>query len=103
MIHAPLEGRPLWYCLDALADLPDVIDLLVVDGPPADRPGEGLRRAPALAVLDARLSDGAVVYLDDLDRPGEQAVIAGWQATTEWAFDIDPVTGTARGRRKAAH
>jgi predicted O-methyltransferase YrrM len=102
VIHAPLAGEPPWYSLSAMAELPEVVDLLIVDGPPADLPGNGLRRAPALAALESRLSQAAVVYLDDLNRAGEQAAVAGWQATNKWIFDIDAVSGTARGHRKPA-
>jgi predicted O-methyltransferase YrrM len=100
VILAPLEGDPPWYSLGGLDDLPDTIDLLIVDGPPADRPGAGLRRAPALPTLQSRLSESAVVYLDDVNRPGEQSVLAGWQAATDWTFTVNDVTGTARGRRR---
>ncbi|MCW2540090.1 MAG: Methyltransferase domain [Frankiales bacterium] len=102
VIHAPLAGEPPWYSLTALAELPEVVDLLIIDGPPADRPGNGLRRAPALAALESRLSEAAVVYLDDINRAGEQAVVASWQAMTDWIFDIDAVSGTARGHRRPA-
>jgi predicted O-methyltransferase YrrM len=101
-IYAPLEGEPVWYSQDALSELPDTIDLLIVDGPPADLPGNGLRRAPALPTLKPRLSSTAAVYLDDIDRTGEQSVLEGWRAHTDWAFTMDAVTGTARGRRADA-
>jgi predicted O-methyltransferase YrrM len=99
VVLAPLEGDPQWYSRAALTDLPDTIDLLIVDGPPADRPGNGLRRAPALPTLEPRLSETAVVYLDDVDRPGEQAVLEGWQAHSKWTFTMDAVNGTARGHK----
>jgi predicted O-methyltransferase YrrM len=99
VVLAPLEGEPAWYSLGSLTELPSTIDLLIVDGPPADRPGNGLRRAPALSILEPRLSETAVVYLDDINRPGEQSVLEGWNSHTEWTFTMDDITGTARGHR----
>jgi hypothetical protein len=99
VIHAPLGGEPIWYSLEALTDLPAAIDVLIVDGPPADLPGNGLRRAPALAALGPRLTGTAAVFLDDINRPGELAVLAAWQAATDWTFVIDASTGVARGHR----
>ena len=97
VIHAPLEGEPPWYARSALDATPDEIDLLVVDGPPADGPGEGLRRAPALPFFEARLTNGATVILDDLPRPGEREVVAGWEAESGWRFRVDEAAGVALG------
>ncbi|MCW2524626.1 MAG: hypothetical protein JWO63_2961 [Frankiales bacterium] len=102
VVHAPLEGEPTWYSLSSLTELPETIDLLIVDGPPADQPGNGQRRAPALTTLQPRLSETAVVYLDDIDRPGEQSVLEAWHANTNWTFTVDAATGTASGRRPSA-
>ncbi len=98
VVHAPLEGEPPWYARAALERLPDAIDLLVVDGPPAEAPGEGERRAPALPALASRLVPGATVVLDDAERPGERAVLARWEAGTAWRFALDPSAGIALGR-----
>jgi hypothetical protein len=98
VVHAPLEGEPPWYARAALERLPDPIDLLVVDGPPAEAPGEGERRAPALPALASRLVPGATVVLDDAERPGERAVLARWEAGTAWRFAVDPSAGVALGR-----
>ena len=99
VVHAPLAGDPPWYDRSAFAGLPDVVDLLVVDGPPADRPGLHLRRAPALAAFADRLSATATVVLDDVDRPGERQVLAGWESDTDWRFDVDDAAGVAFGHR----
>ncbi|MCW2993229.1 MAG: hypothetical protein JWQ18_724, partial [Conexibacter sp.] len=45
VLHAPLRGDPEWYDRAVLTQLPDAVDLLIVDGPPADKPGMGLARA----------------------------------------------------------
>jgi Methyltransferase domain len=97
VIHAPLHGDPPWYRLD---EMPDEIDLLIVDGPPAFEPGHGARRAPALAYFDGRLVLDAAVILDDVDRSGEQQVIATWETSTSWRFQLNHRTGVAIGRRQ---
>jgi predicted O-methyltransferase YrrM len=81
--HCPLEKQandaPPWY-----SRLPEIasktkFDLLLIDGPPAT--GEGLDRSrePALDVLAPHLAPGAIVILDDANRPGEQAIIEAWR------------------------
>ena len=97
VIHAPLHGDPPWYRLD---EMPDEIDLLIVDGPPAFDPGHGARRAPALVRFDDTLVDGAAVILDDIDRPGEQQIIATWETSTSWRFHLNLAAGVAIGRRQ---
>jgi predicted O-methyltransferase YrrM len=79
--HAPLKvmwlsgANWMWYDTDAL-QLPPAIDVLVVDGPPAN-PGR-LARYPALPVVRTSLSGQAVVLVDDADRPDETAMVARW-------------------------
>jgi predicted O-methyltransferase YrrM len=97
VVHAPLEGNPPWYRLDGM---PDEIDLLIVDGPPAFEPGHGARRTPALPRFDDKLVDDAAVILDDIDRRGEQQTIATWQASNSWRFQLDLPAGVAIGRRQ---
>lgn len=99
VVHTPLGGEPEWYGAAGLAALPDEVDLLLVDGPPACDPGMGTSRAPALPWFEERLLDGAAVMLDDVDRPGELQVIADWEASSDWRFDVDAGTGLARGER----
>ncbi len=84
VVRAPLEQG--WYAAAGVAELPSAIDLLVVDGPPADTPALAEARHPALGVLAARLGPGSIVVLDDAGRPGEQAVLARWEAETAWRF-----------------
>lgn len=77
--YAPLEPSPggwpgRWY---ALSDLPETIDLLIIDGPPwAIHP----HVRGAAEVLFDRLSPGAIVLLDDAARPGERVVARRWSA-----------------------
>jgi hypothetical protein len=98
VVHAQLQGDPPWYARAALAETPDEVDVLVVDGPPAYASGHGLRRAPALAAFAPRLTPTATVFLDDAIRPGEREVLAGWESETAWRFVIDEASGLATGQ-----
>jgi len=100
VVLAPL-GAEGWYAAEGVAQLPEAIDLLIVDGPPADRPELARARQPALAALEARLAPGALVALDDIGRPGEQEVLARWEAETQWRFDRLEDEAIAVGRRAA--
>lgn len=75
------DERRQWYDVDGL-DLPERVDLLVVDGPP--RESAGLARYPAGPVLAPRLAPGAVVVLDDADRPEERTAVARWTRELGW-------------------
>jgi Methyltransferase domain len=99
VVDAPLRGDPPWYAPAALAEVPAQVDLLVIDGPPAGGRDDGTSRAPALAWFAPRLVDGATVVLDDIARAGEREVVAGWQASGDWRFEIDERAGVAVGRR----
>ena len=84
VVDAPLRpfvggGGLAWYDETAIDAAIDVIDLLVVDGPPAFEPGYGLARHRALVVLRERLVAGATVVLDDVERVGEQDVLRRWE------------------------
>ncbi len=76
---APLEpfegGEQAWYARAALDGL-EPIDLLLVDGPPADT--HDLARLPAIAALHGSLSTSALVLLDDGIRKAEQDIAAQW-------------------------
>jgi predicted O-methyltransferase YrrM len=110
VVHAPLRPNPHasdgtdWYDGDDLAAGldgvlgADLIDLLLVDGPPAYQAGHGLARYPAVPVLRPRLAPGAAVVLDDVERPGEQEVLRRWERETELAFDRRPEAGVAVAR-----
>jgi len=89
-----------WY---ELHDLPEQIDLLIIDGPPwAIHP---FVRGAAEVLFD-RLSPGGVVLLDDAARPGERIVARRWRkARPDMRFDRvrGSTKGTLVGRRLAAH
>lgn len=105
--HAPLrqatfDGQTFaWYDLDALPhDLPP-LDLVVVDGPPRETNPQA--RYPALPALLDRLSDRALVVLDDADRADEAALLDRWLARYDgFAVERYPSPkGTAVLRRTA--
>lgn len=98
VVLAPLEDG--WYAAEGVAQLPEAIDLLIVDGPPADRPELAEARRPALTALESRLVGGARVILDDIGRAGEQRVLAGWERETAWHFDRLEDEAIAVGRRR---
>lgn len=84
VVSAPLVEREAagstyrWYDTSALAELSDPIDILLVDGPPANT--GPLARLPALPLLRSSLADDAVVLLDDTARSEEQEVVERWRA-----------------------
>lgn len=101
LICAPLApattGWPgQWY---QLSNIPDVIDLLVIDGPPwALHP---LGRGSAECLFD-RVPVGGSVVLDDAARPGERIVARRWAKNWPgFAFEYDGrgSKGTLIGRR----
>ncbi|MFL1441808.1 glycosyltransferase [Nocardiopsis protaetiae] len=69
----PLISTPAgpWYD----TELPDGIDLVLVDGPPEGAGG----RAAALGAVLPHLADDAELLLDDASRPGERAALARWE------------------------
>lgn len=64
-----------WYDITTLSDI-TTIDVLVVDGPP-QRTGP-LARYPALPLLYERLSDNALVIMDDASRDDERSILRRW-------------------------
>jgi predicted O-methyltransferase YrrM len=103
IVHAPLKPMTMkakkwkWYAADTVAaHLPDVIDMVFVDGPPSAV--QRLSRYPALPVVLPRLRPGSVVLLDDAHRPDEQEILRLWQEAGPELFDrqvIDNEKGAA--------
>ena len=91
----PGTGELAWYDEAAIDATVDVIDLLVVDGPPAFDAGFGLARHRALPALRDRLVPGATVVLDDIERPGEQEVLRRWEDEFGLVFRRDIEAGVA--------
>ena len=86
VIDAPLGPVELdgdiwrWYQIPASV-IPETIDLLFVDGPPAAT--SRLARYPALPVLGPALSAGAIVVLDDTYRDDERDIVSRWLAEND--------------------
>lgn len=86
LVHAPLEDSQsrmndtAWYSEQVVARSLEGhrIDALIVDGPPAYLPGQHLARLPALPMLKDYLSERCAIFLDDIIRPGEQAIAKKW-------------------------
>ena len=81
VIHAPLADVKLdaevwkWYDLEDV-ELPEKVSILLIDGPPQST--GPLARYPALPILLDRLTDDAVIFLDDGIRSDEAAVMDRW-------------------------
>jgi predicted O-methyltransferase YrrM len=84
--------RYLWYDLTAIP-MPESIDMLIVDGPPLK--SHALARYPALPMLWERLSDGAVILMDDTDRADETQILKRWAA--EYPVDVAWTHPTSKG------
>lgn len=100
VIDAPLERHTLsdgteteWYNAETITRLPEKIDLLLVDGPPAKI--GALARYPALPILYNRLAPGATVLLDDAGRRKETTVFERW--LTEYPAFSGTVLKTSHG------
>ncbi len=87
-----VEHDQQWAALEGTA-----VDVLVVDGPPAWRPGSAHARFPALDMLAPFLAPGATVVLDDVERAGERDVLQRWSREHAIRFDMRPEAGIAVG------
>jgi len=71
------QGEQLWYSPETWQSLSNV-GLVFVDGPPgATGP---MARYPALEALSSTLAPGALIVLDDTERPDERAIVEAWLA-----------------------
>ncbi len=85
IVHAPLGSVEMgghvyhWYTFDPAAQLGgQLVDLLVVDGPPHKTQPEA--RYPAVPVLARFFSADAAIVLDDAGRDDEQRSLERWVA-----------------------
>jgi predicted O-methyltransferase YrrM len=88
LVHAPLtdhkecfNGKCTWYDtveLESKISGPP-IDLLFIDGPPANDDNSEYARYPALPYFRPKLSDDFSVVLDDASRRGERLITRRWQ------------------------
>lgn len=88
LVPAPAGWPGLWY---APEDLPERIDLLIIDGPPWSI--HPLVRGAA-ETLFPRIPVGGVVLMDDGSRPGERLVMRRWAG--RWpGFRFEHLSGGA--------
>jgi predicted O-methyltransferase YrrM len=81
VLHAPLIDHgagTVWYDDSVLPEGIGPVDLLVVDGPPADT--APLARLPALPRLRRLFAETAIVILDDAAREEETEIVRRWLA-----------------------
>ena len=77
LIEHRISGKALrWYDIGSLPSKP--IDLLIIDGPPANTGTEP--RYPAGPILFSRLAPNGAVFIDDAGRPEEVTVVNRWRA-----------------------
>lgn len=81
-------GRAIIYSYRN-AEFPRRVDAVVIDGPPMLENHRG-REACLYQVYD-RLPVGSKVFLDDYDRPWEQAIVSNWLRVFPGAFELNPV------------
>lgn len=68
-----------WYSLSRLESIaPQMIDMLVVDGPAAGVEATELVRGPAVPLLKQHLAASFTIVLDDIARAGEAEIGALW-------------------------
>ncbi|MEX1010650.1 MAG: class I SAM-dependent methyltransferase [Balneolaceae bacterium] len=87
LIHAPLkptdngwDSWSEWYDEKVIEKSikKAKIDLLFVDGPPANKPGIEMSRYTALPFFLGRMDETCCVILDDADREGERKTARKW-------------------------
>lgn len=83
-----------WYDPMQLEDVENC-DMVVIDGPPGNL--NPLSRYPALPILSSKLSHDVRIFMDDADRPDEQAIVERWcREYPDWSTThIDHERGTA--------
>jgi hypothetical protein len=97
VVRAPLRASPPgwpgedggWYeqgkLTETIGDGP--VDLLVIDGPPAYLAEREHSRYPAVPFFAPMLADDYAIILDDVDRPGEQDIMAHWERQLGITFE----------------
>lgn len=100
------KSKTSWYEAESVRKALSrvIVDLLVVDGPPAGNKLNGknqLSRFPALPAVEPHMSSPCAVILDDFNRLGEQKIVKSWVEDFEGfdCLDYTLTTGTAYLRR----
>ena len=80
VIHSPLikySNRDFeWYDTELLPNI-DKIDLLIIDGPPANSAKNA--RYPAIPLMINKLKKGSIIILDDASRKYEKQILTLWK------------------------
>jgi len=109
VICAPLKECDIsldssyWYDEDIIAKFlsEDMIDLIVIDGPPAYQRGQELSRYPALPKFKKYLKEDFCIILDDIDRPDEKKIVRMWEKNLGIIFEKRYINGNiAIGRSR---
>ena len=78
------------------------IDLLVVDGPPADEEKDKHARYPAVPFVRDHLAQDYTIMLHDIIRAGEQEILIRWEREYKLNFERryrDGFIGVGRSRK----
>jgi predicted O-methyltransferase YrrM len=108
VISAPISDVAInnrdvkWYSIDEIK-VPEKIDILVVDGPPAKTDREA--RYPALPYLIDRLAEDVIVIMDDGIRQEEKEICRRWlEEYPEFESEyVETEKGAFILRRKTSH
>lgn len=94
MVYAPLVPQggaygDSWYSSDAIRRvIPEsaCFDCVLIDGPAAYTTETSFRRRGVIAFIDQRMSEKAAIFIDDIDRPGEQNIVEIWKRMSDWRY-----------------
>ena len=110
IVVAPLEPITFgvadthWYSPDSIRAQWKAAkyDCVIVDGPPGWEPGKDMARYPALPFMQEHLAEQCRIFLDDVDREGEQRVLQRWSDMSDLKFHIR-ASSLGIGTRGAAY
>jgi len=93
-IYAPLSPSKYslnnndWYNEDTIKSFLEniIIDMIIIDGPPAYLKEIELSRYPAIPFLFNQLSDDFCIILDDINRDGEKTILSLWEKELKLSF-----------------
>ena len=101
-IHAPLvhdsmcwNNEHKWYDMKVIGESFNEtnIDLLIVDGPPANQRGQKFSRFPTVPYFNSWLKNNYKVILDDAGRPAENKISKEWEKQLGTTFEQDLLHG----------